>query len=460
MTTEEAFEKLINTKCWFKLVGISSSQAAAIKSNYKHNLLRLDSIIYYLQTAGGVIDVSIVSPTGECIDNYKDAFEEMIQLPNIHIALGLKKHYFYEFQERFWKTSINIATMHKYLEKAGYKISANWELPPEISTIKIVTSQNSPTKRNITPNISLNIDANQHFTAINSNYTTIVKTASIFEKLIHQYGWYALCSNIDFAQSQLIEYRFQRGEIYLEEIIDILTLAGYTYDLSISAPYGKSFNNFKDAYKYLSFIRPPKSSLYDFLNMSTNDIEKINKHFGQSYVCVDMIFYYLIKTNCQICINWHNTKNKPLPTLNTVTEDAFEELIAINDLHNIIDINNQLFIKAKKLHKTNKLNTDTLYRYLDLFGYAGRVQIIYPPQKNKIFYNYLDAFEHMLSLQDTIDILNTNSSNRSSYLYNKLKKTPEAFKISTIYNHLTTTGYQIKMYWGQVKSPTLELVAI
>ena len=132
MTTEQAFEKLISTKCWFRLVGVTSLQATTIKREYKQKNLRLDSMVKYLQTTGGIMELSIISPIGEVIDSYEEAFEELLNTPDIHETLKLRKHYFYKFKWRFFKDGFTKSTMHKYLEKAGYTIEVDWELPPEI----------------------------------------------------------------------------------------------------------------------------------------------------------------------------------------------------------------------------------------------------------------------------------------------------------------------------------------
>lgn len=134
MTTHQAFEKLINTKDWYKFFGLTARQAVTIKQLFKHNTLGLNSITGYLQTIGGVMSISIISPLGEIVGSYEDAFEDLLlnyDLPNV---LGITDRQCRILKHNFKNdpSSLRISTMQKHLKKAGYQITVNWELPPEI----------------------------------------------------------------------------------------------------------------------------------------------------------------------------------------------------------------------------------------------------------------------------------------------------------------------------------------
>lgn len=134
MTTEQAFDKLMNTKCWCRLVGVTAQFATAIKQEYKKNAVKLDSMTGYLTRAGAVYDVEIVSPQGDCFYEYKDAFGELLKTPDIWMLLEITIQNYYALKNRYYNNPalIKISTMHKHLSKAGYKITMNWHLPPEI----------------------------------------------------------------------------------------------------------------------------------------------------------------------------------------------------------------------------------------------------------------------------------------------------------------------------------------
>lgn len=134
MTTEHAFDKLMNTKCWCRLVGVTAQFAAVIKQEYKKNAVKLDSMIGYLTRAGAVYDVEIISPQGDYFYEYEDAFGELLKTPNLWLLLEITTQSYYALKNRYYNNPalIKISTMHKHLSKAGYKITMNWHLPPEI----------------------------------------------------------------------------------------------------------------------------------------------------------------------------------------------------------------------------------------------------------------------------------------------------------------------------------------
>ena len=130
-TTQEAFERLMNTECWFRLAKITSAQATSIKSLYKNGKVKKDSMYRYLTDAGCVCTISIVSPDGVVFDNYNSAFVELIQNIRYDDSLNPSTTMYYYLKNKL-KKRLLLATMHKYLEKAGYTIRETWVLPPEI----------------------------------------------------------------------------------------------------------------------------------------------------------------------------------------------------------------------------------------------------------------------------------------------------------------------------------------
>lgn len=134
MTTEQAFDKLMNTKCWCRLVGVTAQFATAIKQEYKKNAVKLDSMTGYLTRAGAVYDVEIVSPQGDYFYEYSDAFGELLKLPDLWLILEITNRNYCILKNKYYSNpaSIKLSTMHKHLSKAGYKITMNWHLPPEI----------------------------------------------------------------------------------------------------------------------------------------------------------------------------------------------------------------------------------------------------------------------------------------------------------------------------------------
>lgn len=285
------------------------------------------------------------------------------------------------------------------------------------------------------------------FTETCFNSPEIINTKNVFEKLIQERGWHCSCPDIDFAISQRIENLYKRNELYLEDILKILETAGYTYDLHIFLPYGKTFDNFENAYSYTHLIYPPKPSLYQFLNMSEHDIKKANKHFGRSYVCTDMIYMYLLKVGCNISITW-NVNNIKCSNDNIVynmsTNDAFTELTTKPNWHERVGIPQLKSSNAKKLFKAGKLGLDSIYDYLYASGYVACVEIT--SQYGKISNNYFEALRDMLSLPDIISIVGDKQLYQN--LYNKSTELWSTLKISTVHRHLESAGYQIIVKWG------------
>lgn len=317
--------------------------------------------------------------------------------------------------------------------------------------LKLIAIMEYDIKLEAQPSISATNQVESRFTALRSDDIAITKTRTVFERLIQRHGWHSQCSDINFTVSQCAENLYKRNELYLDDMVKILKSAGYTCDLCITLPYGKTFDNFEDAYKYTYLTHPPKPSLYQFLDMSENDIKRINKRFGQSYVCTDMIYMYLIKVGCNIDMLWNIADieyDNENVVYNMLTNDAFKSLMETSHWHELSGISHLQSVNAKKLFRANQLGLDSMYGYLYASGYVGHIEITSP--QNKVFNNYFDALCDMLLLPDIISIL----GDKQLYmrLCNKSTELWSTLRISTVHKYLETAGYQVIVKWGVRKN--------
>lgn len=219
MTTEQAFEKLINIKYWYRAAGMKSTEGARIRSRHKKAEISVNVMKKHLMAVEANRCLHIISPNGSSFDNYQDAAIDMIQIPGIREILSLEYTYFSDLKRKIKSrdSSVNTATLHKHLEKAGYKIEEHWELPTfdKEATEKIAQT-----------------------------------TKEAFERLVNTECWYRLVG-VTANVATTIKRNFKKGITKQDGMVGYLKKAGAVRELVIVSPDEFVFNNYKIAFTEL-----------------------------------------------------------------------------------------------------------------------------------------------------------------------------------------------------------------
>lgn len=284
MTTEEAFEKLINTKCWFKFIQVTALQATKIKDCYNRKKIGLDSMFDYLHKIGGVCCVDIKRyDKKKNHHSYISAFKEMLLLPNITAVLKITPQQYHQLKNKCkdHPNTIRISTMHKHLEMAGYTIYVDWTMP-DLQKVSLQTKQ---------------VDS-VFFS--NIEHRVVSNTNSFFKDFIKTTGWYKRDPYMYPQKAQIVKKKYHNNLLGLDEMTHILINSGCIYDLKITSPDGGAyFSDYTTAYDILSKIYNINKTL---------EIDNLESHMvkegGDKRLRIDVILQYLIKIGCDVDIKW------------------------------------------------------------------------------------------------------------------------------------------------------------
>lgn len=280
MTTEEAFEKLINTKCWYKLVGITPSQASTQKHLYMSGRIGLSAMCNILTSAQAILKVVIVFPNGKIYYNFLSAFNYFIR-SSYSTECKKKNKGVYDFKNKIKANTIQISTMHNYLVAAQCTIEMDWELP-DLQEISSKTKQ---------------VDS-VFFS--NIEHRVVSNTNSFFKDFIETTGWYKRDPYMYPQKAQIVKKKYHNNLLGLDEMTHILINSGCIYDLKITSPDGGAyFSDYTTAYDILSKIYNINKTL---------EIDNLESHMvkegGDKRLRIDVILQYLIKIGCDVDIKW------------------------------------------------------------------------------------------------------------------------------------------------------------
>ncbi len=130
--TNQAFEKLINKKQWYKLCGLSAQKGATYQFDYRNKTISIDSMVNLLKLSGATCEIAVKAPDKTTHTTCEEAFMYVIKNTILYDWLDYDKKHLTILKNSYNNNHISLKMIHKILEEAGCTVKYSWTLPVEI----------------------------------------------------------------------------------------------------------------------------------------------------------------------------------------------------------------------------------------------------------------------------------------------------------------------------------------